>query len=194
MTRIALFHSVLGVRPGVEANAEMLRSHGHEVVVVDQYDGRVFDDYEPAMAYMEGLGFPALMGKALEAAAGLPSPLVTMGYSNGGGMAEYVAVNRPGVVGVVLLAAALDLAHIDSTWPTGVPVQIHTTVDDPWREQEGIDAVSASVAAAGGAVEVFDYPGSGHLFTDPSKADEFQPAEADLAWSRVLDLLARVGG
>jgi dienelactone hydrolase len=41
-------------------------------------------------------------------------------------------------------------------------------------------------------VEVYDYPGSGHLFADPSKTDEFQPAEAALMWSRVLDFLSRV--
>ncbi len=39
---------------------------------------------------------------------------------------------------------------------------------------------------------VYDYPGFGHLFADPSKADEFQPAEAELMWSRVLDFLSRV--
>ena len=48
MTSIALFHSVLGARPGVNAAADLLRSHGHTVRVVDQYDGRVFDDYTEA--------------------------------------------------------------------------------------------------------------------------------------------------
>jgi len=51
MTRIALFHSVLGLRPGVEAAAEVLRAAGHQVRVVDQYDGRVFSDYSEADAF-----------------------------------------------------------------------------------------------------------------------------------------------
>jgi dienelactone hydrolase len=188
---VALFHSALGVRPGVDDAAELLRSRGHEVRVVDQYAGRVFDDYETAMAYVEEVGFPALMAKALELTADLPDGFVTAGFSNGGGMAEFVAGSRP-VSGVLMLSGALDPAEIGLTWPRGVPAQIHYTVDDPFRSQEGIDAVVAAAEAAGAAVEIFDYPGSGHLFADPSKADEYQPAEAALMWERVTGFLDRI--
>jgi len=58
MASIALFHSVLEVRPGVQDAAARLRARGHEVLVVDQYVGRSFDDYAPAVAYQEEVGFP----------------------------------------------------------------------------------------------------------------------------------------
>jgi dienelactone hydrolase len=192
MATIALFHSALGVRPGIDQAAELLRSRGHEVHVVDQYGGRVFDDYETAMAHVQEVGFPALMAKALELTADLPDGFVAAGFSNGGGMAEFVAGKRP-VSGVLMLSGALDPAEIGLTWPQAVPAQIHYTVDDPFRAQEGIDAVVAAVKAAGATVEAFDYPGSGHLFADPSKADEYQPVEAALMWERVTDFLERVG-
>jgi len=51
MTTVVLFHSVLGVRQGVLDAAERLRQDGHEVLVVDLYDGRTFDDYPPAMDF-----------------------------------------------------------------------------------------------------------------------------------------------
>lgn len=191
MATIALFHSVLGVRAGLLESAEMLRAHGHTVHVVDQYDGRVFDDYDAAMEHMEGIGFPALMGRALDATAELPPGLVTMGFSNGAGMAEYVAGSRP-VSSVVMLGGAMDPSVLGTSWPARVDGQVHTTVDDPWREQEGIDGVRTAAEAVGGHVEVFDYPGSGHLFADSSKSDEFQPAEAEVMWSRVLEFLRRV--
>lgn len=41
MAAVALFHSVLGIRDGVHDAAVRLRAAGHEVRVVDQYDGRV---------------------------------------------------------------------------------------------------------------------------------------------------------
>ncbi len=91
-----------------------------------------------------------------------------------------------------MMGGALDPAVIGLTWPKGVPGQIHTTVDDPNRQQEANDAVAAAITAAGGVAGVFDYPGSGHLFADPSKADEYQPAEAELMWARVLEFLARI--
>ncbi len=193
MATIALFHSALGVRPGVLDAAQMLGEHGHDVHVVDQYDGLVFDDYETALEHVTEVGFSALMGKALEATTDIPDGVVTVGFSNGGGMAEFVAASRPGVSGVVMLSGALDPAEIGVVWPQGVPAQIHDTVDDPWREQDSIDAVAAAVKSAGAEVEIFDYPGSGHLFTDASKTDEYQPEEAARLWPRVLDFLDRVG-
>jgi dienelactone hydrolase len=93
-----------------------------------------------------------------------------------------------------MLGGALDLEWLDMSWPAGVPAQIHTTIDDPWREQEGIDGVAQAVKAAGGEIEVFDYPGSGHLFADSSKADEYQPAEADLMMTRIKAFLDRIDG
>jgi dienelactone hydrolase len=192
MATIALFHSVLGRTLGVDHAAELLGSHGHDVHVVDQYDGQVFDAYEPAGAYVEEVGFPALMAKALDLTADLPNGFFAVGFSNGGGMAEFVAARRPGVRGVVMISGALDPAEIGVTWPSGVPAQVHSTVDDPRRVQPWIDAVAAAVERAGGTAEVFDYPGAGHLFADPSKTDEYQPAEAELMWSRVTEFLARV--
>jgi len=95
MTDIALFHSVLGVRPGVSEAADRLRAEGHDVVVVDQYGGRVFDDYEEADEFAQAIGYPTLMGLAAEAVEGLPDGLIAAGFSNGGGMAEFVATIRP---------------------------------------------------------------------------------------------------
>lgn len=191
MTTVAVFHSVLGVRPGIDDAAELLRSRGHDVHVVDQYEGRTFDDYGPAERYVSEVGFPALMDKALELTADLPDGFAVAGFSNGGGMAEYVAASRPGVRGVVMISGALDPAEIGVTWPQGVPAQVHATIDDPRRVQKWIDAVATAVEDAGATIERFDYPGSGHLFADPSKADEYQPAEAELMWSRVTAFLER---
>ncbi len=186
MTQVALFHSVLGLRPGVRDAAALLRAAGHDVLVVDQYDGRVFDNYADAGAYAETIGYPALMRRAVEAVELLPDGFVVAGFSNGGGMAEYVATQRS-VSGVLMLSGALPLALLGvDVWPANVPAQIHYTANDPFRRQEWIDAVAAEVHAAGGRFETFDYPGSGHLFTDASLPDEYQPQEAQLLWERVL--------
>lgn len=186
MTDIALFHSVLGVRAGVSEAADRLRTEGHDVVVVDQYDGRVFDDYEEASEFAESIGYPTLMEIAEEAVSGMPDGFVVAGFSNGGGMAEFVATRRP-VRGVLMLSGALDLAMIGvETWPNGVPAQIHYTVDDPFRSQAEIDAVATVVNDAGASMEIFDYAGAGHLFTDPSLPNEFDAQATELLWSRVL--------
>jgi dienelactone hydrolase len=186
MTHVALSHSVLGVRPGIEDAAERLRAAGHTVLVVDQYDGRVFDDYAEADRFSQSIGYPELMRLAAAAVDSLPDGFVAAGFSNGGGMAEYVATQRP-VAGVLMLSGALPLPMLGAdAWPAGVPAQIHYTKGDPFRRQEWVDQVAASIHAAGAPLEVFDYPGDGHLFTDPTLPDEHQPDDAALLWERVL--------
>ena len=190
MAEIALFHSALGVRPGVHDAADRLRAAGHAVTTVDQYDGQVFEDYDAAAAHAEAIGYPVLMQRALDAVAPLPDGFIAVGFSNGGGMAEHVALHRR-VSGVVLLSAALPLDMLGAdAWPAGVPAQIHYALEDPYREQAWIDALAASMRAAGAPLEVFDYPGNGHLFTDASLPAEHDAAAAELLWERVLAFCA----
>lgn len=194
MTQVALFHSSFGVRPGIEDAAARLRTAGHEVLVVDQYDGRTFDNYEDADAFVESIGYPELMRRAAVAVEGLPDGFVAAGFSNGGGMSEYVATQRR-VAGVVMISGALPVQMLGSkTWPAGVPAQIHYTEGDRRRRQEWVEAVITSVQAAGARLEVFDYPGNGHLFTDASLPDEYQPGEAELLWQRALAFAPLAGG
>ncbi len=198
MTTIALYHASFGVRPGIEVAADRLRAAGHEVRVVDQYDGRVFDDYADADEFVQSIGFPVLMQRALDASNELPGPIVAAGFSNGAGMAEYVTAARGGraggVLGSVQFSGALPLEMVGlEQWPADTPVQLHYSTGDPRRAQEWIDPFLAAVAASGSPLEThLDYPISGHLFTDPSLPDEFDAPSADLAFERVLDFLARL--
>ena len=185
MSQIALFHSALGVRPGVLDAAARLRTAGHEVHVVDQYAGRTFDSQAEAGAFVESVGFPELMARALAGVDGLDDGFIAMGFSNGAGMAEYVATQRR-VARVVLLSGALPLGVLGTgPWPAGVPAQLHYAVDDPYRNQQWVDALVDDVRAAA-AIETFDYPCAGHLFTDPSRPGEYDAESAALLWERVV--------
>lgn len=90
------------MRPGVSEAADRLRGEGHDVLVVDQYGGRVFDDYVEADEFAQAIGYPTLMGLAAESVEGLPDGFIAAGFSNGGGTAEFVATTRP-VGGVLML-------------------------------------------------------------------------------------------
>lgn len=190
MTDIVLFPSVLGVRQGVRDAADLLREDGHHVLVVDLYDGRVFDDYDDAAKFEESIGYPELMRRAVEAVKEVPDGFLTAGFSNGAAMAEHVATQRK-VNGVLMFSGALDISMLGAgSWPAGVNAQIHCALDDPFRDQAGIDALIEQVRTAGAAIEVFDYPGTGHLFTDQSMVSEYDEYATDLLWSRVLPFCA----
>lgn len=195
MTTVALFPSVLGVRQGVLDAAERLRADGHDVHVIDLYGGRAFDEYDPAMSFAwEETGLATLNARALDAVAELPDGFVTAGFSLGCIMAVHVATQRP-VSGVLMVAGAIPASALGEgvQWPVGVPAQTHSTVDDPWREQEEIDAAVHDVEVGGGSIEVFDYPGSGHLFTDPSLPAEYDPDATERFWGRALPFVRDLG-
>jgi dienelactone hydrolase len=190
MSQIVLFPSVLGLRPGIHDAAERLRADGHDVHVVDLLDGQVFDEYEPAMANWRASS-DEIDRRTLEAVADLPDGFVTAGFSAGGGQAFLAATKRP-VSAVLLLSGVFVPSWLgdDVRWPHGVPAQVHTMLDDPFRDDaEAFEAQRREVEQAGGTVEIFDYPGSGHLFADPSLPAEYDAEAAELMWSRVLGFL-----
>jgi dienelactone hydrolase len=187
---VAVFHSALGVRAGIHDAADRLRAAGHTVTVVDQYDGRSFGDLDEASAYVDEVGFPALMQVALDAVADLPDGFSALGFSNGGGMAEHVATQRP-VDRVVLASGTLPLEMLGvASWPTRTATQIHYALGDPHRNEQWLQAVVTSIETSGASVDLHtDYPGDGHLFTDPELPDH-DAANTALFWQRVLAFLA----
>ena len=193
MTTVVIFHSALGVRQGERDAAARLSDAGHEVIVPDLYDRRVFDDYEPAMAWAgeQPEGFRG--ERALAAVAALPDGFVVGGFSMGSSDAVYVATRRR-VSGVLQFAGLNPVEWFGegAAWPSGVDSQSHQKVDDPFRDPVEQQAL-ADVAAAGGMLELFDYPGSGHLFTNPTLRDEFDAEATELMWSRVLPFVAARG-
>lgn len=193
MVEVVLFHSVLGLRPGVSEAAERLRAAGHTVHTPDLYRGEAtFDDYKPAMAFMRAMGTDELEARTAAAVQDLPSDIVYAGFSNGGASAELLAATRPGARGALLWHAGMAVAEFGvSDWPGTVGVQVHFSRDDPFRDDEiETDPFAADVRRSGASYEFFEYPGSGHLFTDPGLPAEYDAASAELLYRRSLAFLA----
>lgn len=190
MTQVLLFSSVLGIRPGIADAVDRLRAAGHEVVVPDYLDGRVGEEYEPAMDYAwNHLGGGELVRRGRAATEGLPDDIAVLGFSLGCVLAASVATTRP-VARVVLAAGAIPPSGLPGTWPAGVPAQVHEAVGDPFRDEGFAERMRDELAAAGSDCAVFEYPGDGHLFMDESLPAEYDPRSAELFWERVLTFLA----
>ncbi len=200
MAEIVLFHSVLGVTPGIQSAAARLQVAGHRVHVPELYDkGVVFSDYKKAQAYVEKVGVATLLERTSEAVAKVPSKVVYAGFSNGGASAEYMALTKPGAQGVLLFHAALPLPLLAKiagkpikAWPAKVPVQVHYSIDDPYRRQIWVQELEKSVHDSGAAYSFCEYPGSGHQFSDQSLKAEYNPISAEAMWSRALSFLSDI--
>jgi dienelactone hydrolase len=197
MAEVVLFHSVLGLRPGVIAAAERLRAAGHTVHAPDYYDGEVFDDLEEGMRKEDALGYQEIARRARESVAGLPEGLVFAGFPLGAVHAEVLAASRPGALGAVLKHGAVPVEALGEffgveRWAEGVAVQVHYAADDPWVEaEEEVVPLGEAVRGAGSAFEVHTYPCSGHLFFDPD-LPEYDRASSEAMWERVLAFLDRI--
>lgn len=195
MAEIVLFHSALGLRPGVTSAADRLRKAGHSVHVPDYYDGEVFDDLDDGLRKRDELGVAEILRRAREAVAGLPAGLVFAGFSLGNDPAELLAAERPGARGALLMHGAVPIEAFSEfgveRWPEGVPVQVHYAAEDPWVDAEEVAALGDAVRGAGAIFEEHSYPGSGHLFADPD-LQEYDRVSSEAMWRRALAFLDRV--
>jgi dienelactone hydrolase len=190
MTELLLFHHAQGQTPGFQVFADELRDAGHVVHTPDLYDGKTFPTLDDGMAYAKEIGFGVLAERGRHAAEGLSSDLVYAGFSLGVMSAQELAQTRPGAKGALLFSAAFPASEFGTSWPAGVPLQIHMMERDAWA-LEDLPAARELVETTD-AAELFLYPGEGHLFADSSLPD-YDEGAATLLEERVLAFLSTVG-
>ncbi|MGH3336408.1 MAG: dienelactone hydrolase family protein [Nocardioides sp.] len=189
MAEILLFHHALGLTPGVTEFADQLREAGHTVHTPDLYEGHTFRTVEDGVGYARETGFGTILERGVDAADELPTELTYAGFSLGVMPAQKLAQTRPGARGALLLEACLPPSEFGSSWPDGVPVQVHGMEADPSFAGEGdLDAARTLVEEADDA-ELFLYPGDRHLFADSTLAS-YDAEAAALLTKRVLEFLA----
>ena len=190
MAEIILFHHVQGLTPGVIAFADKLRNAGHTVHTPDLFDGRTFDDIEKGMGFVKEIGFGEVMKRGERAVEGLPTNLVYAGFSLGVVPAQKLAQTREGATGALFFYSCMPTSEFGTSWPKGVPVQVHAMDADPFFVDGGdIDAARELVVEAEDA-ELFLYPGNQHLFAD-SSLNSYDEEASNLLSKRVLNFLAK---
>lgn len=190
MAEVLLFHHAQGRTPGFLAFADRLRAAGHTVHTPDLYEGRTFASLDDGVGYAKQVGFDQIGERGRQSAEGLSPGLVYAGFSLGVLPAQSLAQTRPGAKGALLFSAAFPSSEFGSSWPAGVPLQIHMMERDPWVQEGDLDAARELVATNKGA-QLFLYPGDRHLFADSSLPD-FDEKAAALLTERVLGFLKDV--
>lgn len=194
MANVLLFHSELGLTPGIEALADLLRDAGHAVTAPDLYDGQVFSTLEAGLECAGEIGLETIEALGVRIAEQLPEDLVYFGFSLGVLPAQRLAQTRPGARGAVLVSSCVPPGAYAYTWPAGVPLQIHAMEQDPVFVEEGdLDAARNLVDSAlpDAEAELLLYSGNTHFFADISSPD-YDETAAHVLTARVLALLRRV--
>ena len=190
MAEVLLFHHAHGATAGIRSFAEELRAAGHVVHAPDLYDGKTFTNLTDGVAYAKQVGFDTIAERGRAAAESLPGEIVYAGFSLGVLPAQMLAQTRPGAKGALLFSACFPPSEFGSSWPPGVPVQIHIMESDPWSQEGDLDA-ARELATTTRDAELFLYPGDRHLFADSSLPD-YDQAAAALLKQRTLDFLSHI--
>jgi dienelactone hydrolase len=188
LMNIMLFHSSFGLRPAVHAAADRLRAAGHEVRVPDLFQGHTFDTVEEGMVFKDQVGKDELLKRAVLAAAPYSDQgLVYAGFSFGASVAQTLALGDAQARGLLLLHGTSDIA--ENATVDELPVQLHVADPDPFESHDWLNSWYLQMQRTGADVEVYRYPGAGHLYTDADLPD-FDQAAADLTWKVSLGFLA----
>lgn len=191
MTNVVVFHHAQGLTPGIREFATRLDAAGHVVTAPDLFEGKTFDSVAAGVAFAEQIGFDNVLDRGKSATESLDPDAVYIGFSLGVLPAQLLAQTRAGARGAVLVSACVPVSEFGSGWPAGVPVQVHGMDRDEFFAGEGdLEAARALVESTPDA-ELFLYPGSAHLFADPSTSDYVESA-AVLFNERVDSLLAEI--
>ncbi|GAA2467778.1 dienelactone hydrolase family protein [Streptomyces mauvecolor] len=189
---IMLFHSVYGLRPAVQEAAERLRDAGHQVHVPDLYEGRTAGTVEEGRELKDEIGKDELLKRAILAAAPYSERgLVYAGFSLGGSIAQTLALGDEKARGLLLLHGTSDMA--ENTAVDELPVQLHVADPDPFESADWLNSWYLQMRRAGADVEIYRYPGAGHLYTDPQLPD-FDEAAAEQTWRTSLGFLDSLAG
>lgn len=178
----------------IDEAASLLRRSGFDVDVPDLFHGRTADSLPDAMSLRGTVDIAATIDQLTEqyrGAARRAERLALVGFSFGAALAQEVAgrlTTDDDAVGVLDLV----LFHGCGTTPSdlSVPWRVlgHFGAEDEFYDADDTNELRSQLEEAGANVEIFTYPGAGHLFTDP-QLDEYDEAGAKAAWARTLAFL-----
>lgn len=188
MAEVVLFHHAQGLTPGIIAFADQLRAAGHTVHTPDLFDGHTFDTLEEGLGYAGKVGFGAVTDRGVRAAEGLRAEVVYAGFSLGVVAAQQLAQTRAGARGALLFHSCIPVSEFGSSWPDGVPVQVHGMDADSFFVDDGDLAAARALVEEAADAELFLYPGEQHLFAD-SSLSSYDAGASALLTERVLDFL-----
>lgn len=197
-----------GTGPGVVVIQEWWGLVGHITEVVDRFAEAGFVALAPDLYHGVATTEPdeasrLMMGLAMDAAAAdisgaanylvsLPSSssgrIGTVGFCMGGSLALWSATLAPQVVAGVAFYPGIPWEQMAPKWQNyqGKFAIIHCSESDGTSKAPGIQLAKSSIEAAGGQVELFDYPGTHHAFFNSDRPEVFDPKSADLAWERTI--------
>jgi carboxymethylenebutenolidase len=201
---VLVLHAWWGLNDTIKAFCTRLAEAGFVAFAPDLYHGKVADTIAEAETLGSALDTNHLQARAEVAAAshflheraeqngatGRPG-LAVIGFSLGAYYALDLSVAEPEQIQRVVLFYGTGPAEFSRAQAAYLG---HFAVDDEYEPQANVDELEADLRQAGRPVTFYRYPGTGHWFFEPDRADAYDEAAANLAWERTLAFLQGSAG
>ncbi|CAA9255964.1 MAG: Dienelactone hydrolase family protein [uncultured Acidimicrobiales bacterium] len=189
-----------GLVPHIRDVCERFAAEGFNALAPDLYRGETTTEPDEAGKAMMALNLDQA-GRDMSGAVDFlrdkgNGRVGVVGFCMGGGLALVLATQRPDAVSAVAPFYGL------IPWKDAQPdysklraaVQGHYAAEDGWANPDAVRSLETTLRDSGVEVEMFIYPGADHAFFNDSRPEVYDPAAAELAWSRTIEFFrARLG-
>lgn len=192
---VLVLHAWWGLNDTIKTLCNRLAAAGYVAFAPDLYHGQVADTIEGAQALGKALDANFAQARAevgeaaryvVERAGSSGSGLAVIGFSLGAYYAIDLSTTEPDLVRSVVVFYGAGEGDFSAARAAYL---CHFAEDDPYEPREYQDAMEEALRQAGRPVTFHRYPGTGHWFFEPDRADAYNREAADLAWERTLAFL-----
>ena len=191
---LLVLHAYWGLTAHYRRMCNWLAAEGFVALAPSLFDGRSSDEPAEAEALMATLtdegaerDLDAVVNALLARPERLVGPIGAVGFSMGGWAATKAAALRPEIGAVVAFYGISGGSDYSSS---RAAFQVHYAEPSDIDEQAQV-AFANAVLGKGLPLKVYSYPSSRHGFANDDHPEDFDPAAAELAWSRALEFLRR---
>lgn len=195
---VVVLHAWWGLTDTIKDFSTRLAQAGFAVMAPDLFSGTVARTIEEAEQHMsqwdEARDVPPILLPAIDEF--IQHPAVTgdgldvIGFSLGAYWSLWLAQEKPEMVRSVTLFYGTNGGEGDFQHSQAAFLG-HFAENDPYEPPENVAAMEKVLRQSGRPVTFYHYPGTGHWFFEPDRADAYNADAARLAWDRTLAFLKR---
>jgi len=186
-----------GLVPHIKSVADRFAAAGFVALAPDLFHGVATTEPDAAGKLMMGMAMPQAAKDIAGAASYLAGrddvtgKIGAVGYCMGGSLALWSATLSDNVVATVGYYPAVPWERMSPRWQNydGKVALIHCSEGDGTSAAPGIQQAVAAIQGAGGAVQTYDYPGTGHAFFNDDRPEVYNAEASSTSWARTLETL-----
>lgn len=192
---VLVLHPWWGLNDTIKSLCTRLADAGFVAFAPDLYHGKIATTIPEAETLSSALSekFEQARAEVVEAATFLKKStesdtIAVIGFSMGAFYALDFSANGSGDASSVVIFYGAGPADFSKSKAAYLG---HFAADDPYEPTSGVQELEADIKSAGREVTFHTYPGTGHWFFEPDRADAYNEGAANLAWERTLAFLKR---